>query len=970
MLSFLTALVLGSAALVAQATPRLLADLEPRTRVPSSSNPDDFASFGPWTIFSADDGVHGRELFHTLGSAASTALFVDLVPGARGSDPRDITPVRNQVFFTADDGVHGREPWVSDGTPAGTHLVLDLTPGSASTPIGDACAVAPCLLFFVARPSGAELWSSDGTTAATRAVFDPANARGRVLTGHHAAIDTPAGPRLLFVATSALGPELWITDGTRSGTTIAVARLEWLGAVRFHLAAASRFVVFAADRPQVPAAGEVWITDGTATGTFLVGATVTAIPDVGTRPVLLPEFDGRAWFPAFDGAFAHASNGTAAGTLTVAGPAGVSSPMTGWLGVATGSLWLMADADLVRVDRGTITTHAQAPPPIPIHEVSRRGAPTIGGNFLVLDHRATLFAFDVRANAVLWLGPTAPLRDGPHVGGHIGRGYFARPSSSIGVEPAVSDGTIAGTGLLRDVNTQPPVTDDARITSFASFGRLTAIVGGGTGSLPTHLWCTDGTTAGTRLVYQGSGIEYVTPAADRLFFVADTPSGRGLHVSDGTVAGTQALPMVLAPGTTFTIEAITRHGADVVCVAFDGIERRLFVADGSTLAPLATLSGAIGTAAITTLGEDIVATVWEDLSFTAALWFVDRAGRTVRIAAGSQGRAMPVVMGSAAYFIRGSAANTNELWRSDGTANGTSRIATILHPVFDLAVARDHLFLDCFGALYVSDGTAVGTQLLPAIAHLQIPLRTKTTLGRRLLFHDQTPPHDVWVTDGTAAGTHALGPPRSHIDAAAIVSAGAERAIIAESTATNRREFWVSDGTSSGTRQLFDAGDRVPDPDLSALSNGLFYFVARDPLAGLEPHVLDIGASVQTLGHGCGGALRQATLFADPPGAPFGGVTIGGHATAGAAAWLMMSPPPTRPLAFPLGGTCVLEVDPLAGFLLDVLPVTNQRFARSYLLPDQPALYGLQAVVQAALAPTDAPLGADLSNGVLLTIGR
>jgi len=52
------------------------------------------------------------------------------------------------------------------------------------------------------------------------------------------------------------------------------------------------------------------------------------------------------------------------------------------------------------------------------------------------------------------------------------------------------------------------------------------------------------------------------------------------------------------------------------------------------------------------------------------------------------------------------------------------------------------------------------------------------------------------------------------------------------------------------------------------------------------------------------------------------------------------------------------------------LPVTAARFGRVFPLPDDPALPGLQLVMQAVVGAMSGRLNFDLSNGVLLTLGR
>jgi len=75
------------------------------------SSPREFVAIGNVVYFTADNGVHGREVWRSNGTAAGTVLVKDILPGGGGSNPFNLTNVNGVLYFTADNGVHGRELW-------------------------------------------------------------------------------------------------------------------------------------------------------------------------------------------------------------------------------------------------------------------------------------------------------------------------------------------------------------------------------------------------------------------------------------------------------------------------------------------------------------------------------------------------------------------------------------------------------------------------------------------------------------------------------------------------------------------------------------------------------------------------------------------------------------------------------------------------------------------------------------------
>lgn len=293
-----------------------------------------------------------------------------------------------------------------------------------------------------------------------------------------------------------------------------------------------------------------------------------------------------------------------------------------------------------------------------------------------------------------------------------------------------SDGSDAGTfplteGMSFGIDLGPGTAPEG--LSVPERGLVFFSAGAPSGSSDLELWATDGTAAGTRLVKDvnpegASNPSSMVSLGGRLYFLADTPSGRELWRSDGTPAGTERVAPFHELGASIRSLVVAGGALFIVADGEDGVEVwRSDGTEGETSRvldlPAQRLDG------VTAAGRRLFAVTRDASSQNRQIWTIHAAGAAVRVlrAAASEAIRLSAIGDNVAFsFVddRG-----REPWWSDGTPQGTRRAADICPGPCD------------------SGGFVIGSYGERAVLSA-----TDGTSGR-----------EPWLTDGTAAGTFRLG---------------------------------------------------------------------------------------------------------------------------------------------------------------------------------------------------------------------
>lgn len=451
--------------------------------------------------------------------------------------------------------------------------------------------------------------------------------------------------------------------------------------------------------------------------------------------------------------------------------------------------------------------------------------------------------------------------DGPFDLTAAGSHLFFRVRSAGGQELWATDGAPGNAAPVAELPAVPRA-------QAAAGDRLFFIPSSDSG----ELWASDGTRAGTLPVIHSSqplGNE-LKPAGSRVYFFASEPAGGNdndqIWVSDGTVRGTKQVTRFSSGGPFTSSASLAEAGGRLVFLGVDTPgPPRLFATDGrpeSTArlpapvpCPDADCDGLIRTETrLVSVGNRVVF-VGATPGNGAELWSTDGKQGPRLVADFCPGRCSGITLsrdplpwdGGVLFQARTAVSEGGQIWRSDGTPQGTKRLTAVpggtayIGPPEGAAALGQTLFFAAYSppaaGLWATDGNPQSTRLVASggFGGAADP-RDLTRAGDALFFSACTADGQrrLWLTRGTAESTLPIpGEAATKLcdsnDREAMILGAAGGTILFRHSYPGEPEIWRTDGTAAGTFRLgsFFLGQ---SPEAAALAGRLF-FVASPPVS-------------------------------------------------------------------------------------------------------------------------------------------
>ncbi len=753
-------------------------------------------------------GVQDCRLWRSDGTVAGTAPFSEAAGG-------NFVNVGGQIYFLGGRNNQEQGLWRTDGTNRGTRLVKALNPAHSSWSL----TLSGSRLFFLRGFFSSEVWTSDGTGPGTRLVKTFFESDHEFIPRVTTYLKPVGNGKVVFTGLRDTSqPNLWLTDGTPSGTV----RLTDAPRNAVHWTPREDQIATAGKRIVFIAGSRLWASGGSPATTNVLGRCPEGCPEVPSESSLVP-VGNRLLFAGKDDAHGTdlwVSDGTGPGTRLLAdlcpGPCDSKPDAFTSLG---GLLWLRA------------TTRN--------------------------DDTPRLVRTDGTGPGTVVLAPVTVLSPELDLALSGGRVFFAGLDRQYGSQPWVTDGTRAGTHRVTSLPGRGGSSDPQEFTAFED--RLFFTADDGTG---TSLWMTDGTGAtpipGTEVSPGTSVPSNLTAAAGIIFYLVETDLWR----TDGTAAGTcRQISFGDRP-----VSDLRELGGRLVF--FVGSPPDLWTSNDTFSGP----------AIIVDLPDEItkvsdVAVLGLDLYFAAETGTRTQIFRSDGTPAGTRViLEMPCIhctapssplsyarVGNDVYFTaytKGQGFSGPALFRTNGTAEGTVRVLPAPDRTGGLRVFFPDYLFSFGGDLYFFANVAGnatnkvvfrGRDEASAVrlsSWGNEPFKPFTAewtpVGNTLYFRAWDIDHgmELWKTDGTPEGTVVVKdilPGLASSDPRDLTAAG-NLLYFSARDAAHGRELWVTDGTAAGTRLVQDLfpGGLSSDPEQLTRVGGRLYFTA-DEVRGREP---------------------------------------------------------------------------------------------------------------------------------------